>query len=369
MNVWLYYKDKTSPSVVNSEGVGSEFMATAKKLSSGNYRVRVYDKLTGKYKSFTAPEKNEAEDMATNFLKFRNTGVRGKFTIEEACQAYINERSNILSPASIDRYQRILDNQLSKDFKGIYIDKLSLAPVYAEVNRLCAEYTPKTVKTTVHFFLPILRKYRRDLDFDGIRLPKVFQKVKDYPSPETIIETFRGDRMELEVLLALCYGLRKEEIRGLRPSDLSGNVLTIRRVKIDVGKEAVIRENAAKTVNSIRSITVSEHICKLIQSRTGEYVTTMSGQAIYKHFSRKMQAAGYSITFHDLRHINASVMLALGVPDKYAMERGGWATDSTLKKIYQSTFSDQRKVFDQRIDDYFSEMYAKNMTQKNEKVP
>ncbi len=33
-------------------------MATAKKLPSGSYRVRVYDKNTGKYKSFTAETKN-----------------------------------------------------------------------------------------------------------------------------------------------------------------------------------------------------------------------------------------------------------------------------------------------------------------------
>lgn len=32
-------------------------MATAKKLPSGSYRVRVYDKNTGKYKSFTAEMK------------------------------------------------------------------------------------------------------------------------------------------------------------------------------------------------------------------------------------------------------------------------------------------------------------------------
>jgi hypothetical protein len=39
-------------------------MATAKKLPSGNYRVRVYDKSTGKYKSFTAQTKREAERAA-----------------------------------------------------------------------------------------------------------------------------------------------------------------------------------------------------------------------------------------------------------------------------------------------------------------
>ena len=126
---------------------------------------------------------------------------------------------------------------------------------------------------------------------------------------------------------------------------------------IDVGSTAVVRENAAKTINSIRSITVAPFVAKLIQSRSGDYITNMSGQAIYKHFSRVMAKAGYNITFHDLRHINASVMLYLGVPDKYAMERGGWATDNTLKKVYQSTFSDQRKRFDTMLDDYFTQMY------------
>lgn len=336
-------------------------MATARKLPSGSYRCRVYDRTTGKYKSFTAPTKKEAEHKAAEFLRYRVYLKNDKQTVRDACQQYINERSNVLSPASIDRYQRILDKQLSEDFKDTYLDKLTIYIITDEVNRLCGKYTPRTVKTTVHFFLPIIRKRRRDLDLDDIRLPKVFPKVKEYPEPAVIMQLFRGDRMELEVLLALCYGLRKEEIRGLRTSDLVDNVLTIRRVMIDVGRSSVVRENAAKTINSIRSITVAPFIKDLIQARSGDYVTSMSGQAIYKHFSRVMTKAGYNITFHDLRHINASVMLYLGVPDKYAMERGGWATDDTLKKVYQSTFSDQRKHFDDMVDDYFTRIYDTNI--------
>ena len=333
-------------------------MATARKLPSERWRVRVYDKVTKKYKSFTADDKKTAEGMASEWLRYRTVAIDDKLTVEEACRRYINSRDNILSPASIDRYRRIVKNQMGEDFKACYIDKLTLFIITEEVNRLCAKYTPKTVKTTVHFFIPILRKYRKDLDLDDIRLPKVYPKRRELPSVETVIKTFRGDRMELEVLLALSYGLRKEEIRGLRPSDLAGDVLTIRRVKIDVGKEVVVRENAAKTVNSIRSIQVSPYIVQLMAKRTGEYVTSMSGHAIYMHFSRKMKAAGYNIAFHDLRHMNASVMLFLGIPDKYAMERGGWATDDTLKRVYQETFSDQRKQFDRVIDDYFEKIYA-----------
>jgi hypothetical protein len=37
--------------------------------------------------------------------------------------------------------------------------------------------------------------------------------------------------------------------------------------------------------------------------------------------------------FHDLRHLNAAVMLKLSVPDKYALERGGWSTSHTKERL------------------------------------
>jgi integrase len=67
-----------------------------------------------------------------------------------------------------------------------------------------------------------------------------------------------------------------------------------------------------------------------------------------------MEKNGIDVTFHDLRHLNASVMLMLGVPDKYAMERGGWSTDHILKSVYQQTFSSERERVDDTIDSYFT---------------
>ena len=52
--------------------------------------------------------------------------------------------------------------------------------------------------------------------------------------------------------------------------------------------------------------------------------------------------------------MSASIMLALGVPDKYAMERGGWSTPNVMKSVYQHTFSAEREKADKRIDDYFT---------------
>lgn len=52
-------------------------------------------------------------------------------------------------------------------------------------------------------------------------------------------------------------------------------------------------------------------------------------------------------------------MLALGVPDKYAMQRGGWSTNHTLKSIYQHVFQSDRVHADVMIDDYFSKLVSK----------
>jgi integrase len=71
-------------------------------------------------------------------------------------------------------------------------------------------------------------------------------------------------------------------------------------------------------------------------------------------FTRLLERKGIQhMSFHELRHMNASIMLMLGIPDKYAMERGGWSTNSTLKSVYQHTFSSERKAADKKINDYF----------------
>lgn len=59
----------------------------------------------------------------------------------------------------------------------------------------------------------------------------------------------------------------------------------------------------------------------------GDSITEMTENAIGKRLTRILNTNGLAhITFHDLRHLNASVMLMLGIPDKYAMERGGWSS-------------------------------------------
>lgn len=65
--------------------------------------------------------------------------------------------------------------------------------------------------------------------------------------------------------------------------------------------------------------------------------------------------------FHDLRHVQASVMLMLNVPDKYAMERMGHASTNMLKNVYQHTMKSKSEEVADKVDQYFLEQLHMNL--------
>jgi hypothetical protein len=69
-------------------------MATAKKLPSGNWRIRVGAGEAGKSISFTAPTKKEVEILAARFIAGQKK-LPSAMTVSEAVEKYIAARSNI----------------------------------------------------------------------------------------------------------------------------------------------------------------------------------------------------------------------------------------------------------------------------------
>ena len=191
------------------------------------------------------------------------------------------------------------------------------------------------------------------------------------PSDEeigAIIQGAIGTEMELPVLLAVWLGLRVSEIRGLTWDCISGNTMHIKKAIVEGTNGPEIK--GTKTYSGDRKLRVPQYLLELIdrQPRTDDYIIHMSGQAIYKRFVRLCEREGLShYRFHDLRHANASVMLALGVPDKYAMERMGHATSNMLKTVYQHTMTSKQEEVADIVDDYFSEKLHTNLhtEQKN----
>ena len=69
--------------------------------------------------------------------------------------------------------------------------------------------------------------------------------------------------------------------------------------------------------------------------RKSEYVVTLNGSWIYTQINEICEANGLpKVGNHGLRHSFASLAYHLQIPEKIAMEIGGWADDGTMRKIY-----------------------------------
>lgn len=334
-------------------------MATAKKLPSGNWRIRVYDKLTHSYKSFTEPTKKAAEKAATNWLVERDIDA-DHLTFKQAAEQYIDAKRTTLSPKTIEGYELIVKNNI-KRFNNMDISLITPLMVQDWVNELTVSKAVKTVYNMYGFFKSVMSYHDIPIKLKKITLPQKTRTFKRIPTAEEVIEAFKGSDIELPVLLAVWCGLRMSEILGIRRQDIEGDILTINQVKVRVKGKWIIKKQA-KTTKSKRQIKLPQQILDLIPDQ--DPVIPFGYDAIYDRFHKVIDY----ITFHDLRHVNASVMAALNIPDLYAMERGGWSNTMTLKQVYQQTFTVERQRVDQIIDKYFSEIYDSTYDSKKDKT-
>lgn len=326
----------------------------AKKLPSGNWRARAYYTVNGekKCKSFTAETKKEAEYMASMFLMKEKDKQKNGLTVGEAIDEYIASKENILSPTTIHCYKEIKRNNLS-ELCEIPIEKLEPETVQKHFNRLALKKSPKTLCNAHGLLVSVVNVYAPEIRLKTT-LPKKQKKIKILPEVDKIIQAVKGTEVELPCLLAIWLGLRMSEVRGIKKSDIKDGILTINRVIVRVNSQDIVKEET-KTVDSRRQLKLPEYILKLIEQTETEYIITMNRATIYEHFCKILKENNIEhIRFHDLRHLNASVMLALGIPDKYAMERGGWSSTSVMKSVYQHTFTAERRAVDEKIDNYFS---------------
>lgn len=337
------------------------------------------------YESFTSNDpsrygKLEAEQAALDFLANKSARQRPKdMTLREAINKYISDSDAVLSPTTISGYKTILKNAFS-DIMDLQIGKLTNPILREAVNKEAKRksdsrksrgqtISPKTVSNEYGLITAVLNLYNPQLDCT-VKLPAKENKFHDLIPPEIIMDVVKGTDVELPVLLAMWLSFTMSEIKGLTKSNsINGDYITITEVVVNVeGKD--IRKSQAKVFTRNRRHKMPAYIKTLIDQIETDELVTMSGKMVYHKFTRLLKKNGLPhMSFHDLRHVNASVMALLNIPDKYAMERGGWKSDKVMKKVYMQTFSEQRNEVDQIIDKYFESKMQHEMQHEKKKVP
>lgn len=341
-------------------------MATAKKLPSGSYRIRIYvgKKSDGSpdYKSFTAPTKKEAELLAAQYNITHREKTSCTMTVSEAIQKYIENKTNVLSPTTIRGYIRLL--------KGSYesigwrkICDLTDDMVQKFINEIARNHAPKTVRNVNALLISSITEAAPEVHI-RVKLPKKKKGKTTIPTDAQIKELMKylekSPDMQLAIAIASVLGLRRGEICALTWADLDNHMLHVSKsMAYNEKNEWVIK--APKTAAGTRTIPVptelEAHFLRLkpANAAPSDRIFQFNPNNLTQHFIIARKKLGYSFRLHDLRHYNASIMIYLGIPDIYAMRRMGHATPNMLKNVYQHIIEEKKSEQDDKLNAYMQE--------------
>lgn len=287
----------------------------------------------------------------------REKGVTKK-TFEQAYTEYVSNTDNIFSPSTILGYNRIKKNHL-QDICSMKMEDITQDVIQSKVNKLAKTKSPKTVEniygliTAVYYTVFPSRKLQ-------VKLPQEEKKEIKIPNEQEIqkiTESCRGTRYELPILLAMYLGLRASEICGLKWSAYDGEKIYIDRAVV-AGADGPV-EKVTKSTSGKRVLYVPQRVKEIIDEtpRINDHIVQMSGQAMYKGFSRLCEKNGIQhYRFHDLRHVFASVSISAGVPTEYIIKDLGHKGDRMLRAVYGHIMEAQRKENSKRREAYYEEL-------------
>ena len=310
---------------------------------------------------FTGSTEDEVYFKATKWLKGIEEEERNPYTVREAMLQFIDSRSRVLEPTTLCCYREMLRNKLQY-IMDIKIEDLTARDIQIAINVDAQRLGYKSIKNAVGFLRAVLNANDITIKMGSIRLPKKEVRERRLPSADVIYAIVKGTSSELPVLLAMWLSLRIGEVAGLQFCDIDPVQmrLYVRReiVKVDSGWAEI---DHCKTVKSMRYVNLPAYIYALIQQvphQSGtDHIVPFTPNTIRKRFKKLLEAHGLEeIRFHDLRHIFASTTAMLNIPEKYAMEMGGWSTPDVYKNVYQETFDSERNKADSVIDGYFNEI-------------
>ena len=354
-------------------------MGTPKKTASGTWRCQVYlGQRNGKsvIKTVTAATKRECADKA---LKLKSAGLPEEkpksMTLGECVDRYI-ESSEPLSPTTLAGYRKIRRTMFA-DLMKVDVADLTSECVQKAINaemrrksRRGHNISAKSIKNAYGLVSASVRAFYGRVF--TVKLPKEDPKFIQLPEPEFVLNAVQGSDIELQCLLAMWKSLSMSEIRGLKYSSIRGGLIYIEQVVVDVDGRPVEKKQA-KVPTRNRVVACPDYIMQLIRTQTDfdkyerglifdDYLCPAPEYTV----RRKLNKLVPGITFHQLRHMFASISLMLGVPKKYVQENGGWKTPHVLERNYEHPFERERLRFDQGMNEYF-ESRLKTNTKKLEK--
>lgn len=346
----------------------------ARKLPSGSWNCKVFShyeeisqadgtiKKKRIYQSFTCDVqgprgKRLCEKMAAEWAasKEQRTKVED-ITFGEAVSKYIASRETVLSPRTVSSYKQIQNTDLSS-LSDIKLSRITQDDIQNLINQKSLTLSPKTVRNIHGLISAVLSKFRPDFVIHTA-LPKKVRPDIYVPKDAEIrrlMDIVKDTEMELPILLAAFGPMRRGEICALHSDNISGNIVHVCENMVQTHeKEWIIK--SPKSYAGDRYIDYPDFVAEKWKGISGRIVN-LAPNVVTNRFTRLLKANGLPhFRFHDLRHYSASIMHAIGIPDAYIMQRGGWGNDGVLKSVYRHAMEDKQKEMTDKANEHFSDL-------------
>jgi integrase len=312
---------------------------TPRKLPSGNWFIQL--SVNGQRISVTEPTEKAciARAMAIKEDLLAPVDRSQRPTLSLCIDRYIESRHNVLSPSTIKGYRTIQKNRF-RAAMGRPVNAYDENGWQRLVNQESKITSAKTLQNAWRFVSSVIHEETGNRY--NIRLPQVVSDARQFLEPEQIpafVDAVHGTKYEIPALLAL-HSLRRSEILALTwdTIDLDAGTIQVRSAMVPDEHGNMVHKKETKNRSSRRTVPIMIPQLKEVLAnapRYSQYVVTMHPSAILNGINRTCAKAGVpTVGIHGLRHSFASLAYHLGMPEKIAMQIGGWENDATMKKIY-----------------------------------
>lgn len=308
---------------------------TIDKRPSGKYRVRHTE--NGRTYSLTLPFKPSTKE-AYELIRAKIDHKSADKTFSEAYKDYIEVKSNILSPSTIEGYKRVYDS-LPSWICPLDIAEIDNYTLQKFVNEYAKDHSPKTTKNAYSLVLSVIRLFYPETTIRAT-LPQNLRKEPHTPSHEDVkrILEYSEDSIYYVALYLASLSLRCSEIFALTLDDLHGNELTIDKALVHSDGGYVLKKTP-KTDASYRTITLPDNLADRIREQG--YIYRGYPRNLYKYLKRalaKLDIEYFSI--HKLRHFFCSYCHELGYTDAQIKKLGGWDSD-VFRRVYRHAMNEE----------------------------